>query len=103
VSGARDATDADLVFGVLQAVHIVYHIDTIIEGGARGVDRFAREWANREGVAVETYEADWEHLGRRAGVARNMEMARANPTLVLAFPGPNSVGTWSMVGLIADA
>ena len=68
---------------------------TVIEGGAPGADRFAREWAEANGVDVETFEADWSR-GKRAGPERNARMlAEGKPDLVIAFPGGR--GTADMV------
>jgi hypothetical protein len=68
----------------------------LIEGGARGADRLAREWAKAHGVTVETYEAEWQRYGRGAGPIRNDTMIRdGDPDLVVAFPGGS--GTADMV------
>lgn len=60
---------------------------TIVQGGARGADRIAWEWADATEVDVETYPADWERDGRRAGPIRNAKMLAAGlgADLVIAF------------------
>lgn len=73
----------------------------IIEGGATGADRHAREWAEHFGLKPETYKADWYpsgfgRLDRSAGPIRNQRMLdEGRPDLVLAFPG--GTGTADMV------
>ena len=47
---------------------------TLIEGGEKGVDALAKDWAVSNGVPVETYKADWARYGRGAGHRRNTEM-----------------------------
>lgn len=61
--------------------------DTLIEGGARGADRFARDFAVGLNCKVETFNADWKKYGKAAGAIRNQAMIEARPDLVLAFPG----------------
>jgi YspA, cpYpsA-related SLOG family len=69
---------------------------TIIEGGARGADRQAREWALDNGLDVQTFDADWHAHGRAAGPLRNQRMLdEGQPDLVVAFPGGR--GTADMV------
>jgi hypothetical protein len=85
VCGSRDFTKKYFLRNVLYD-----YIDNddlvIIEGGARGADQLAREWAHDNSVEVETYEAEWETYGKRAGFLRNKEMLEhGKPDLVLAF------------------
>lgn len=58
---------------------------TIVQGGARGADRAAWIWADGAGVDVETFPADWDKHGKRAGPIRNAEMLDAGADLVIAF------------------
>jgi predicted Rossmann-fold nucleotide-binding protein len=97
VCGGRDYQDWERVKAVLGKFHDEAGIDVIIEGGAAGADRLAREWARMEGAAdVETFEADWEHQGNFAGPTRNARMLNeGRPDLVIAFPGGR--GTADMV------
>lgn len=96
VCGGRDYSDRERVNAVLDKLHTEATIETIIEGGARGADRLAREWALSLPVQVETYEADWGAFGSFAGPMRNKVMlAEGEPDLVIAFPG--SAGTRDMV------
>lgn len=74
----------------------------LILGDAKGVDRSAKDWAQREGYfedgLVEVYTADWELYDKKAGVLRNEDMVDiGEPDLVVAFPGPRSVGTWHAI------
>lgn len=72
--------------------------DTVIQGGARGVDTLARAAALRIGCQVATYPAEWDVYGRAAGTIRNQKMLDSSePDLVLAFPSHGSVGTYDMM------
>jgi hypothetical protein len=92
VCGGRDFEDAEMVRDVLAGLPI----SVLIEGGAQGADRLAREYADRLGLNRVTYRAEWARLGRAAGVLRNWKMlADGKPDLVVAFPGGR--GTADMV------
>ena len=79
-------------------------ISLIIEGGASGADTLARYWAKHNKVAFQTYKADWEKYGKRAGTIRNELMLKEHPDIdgVIAFPsgGP---GTAHMMRIAKEA
>jgi hypothetical protein len=82
----------------LDVLHARKPITLIIEGGALGADRLAREWAEVSGVSVQTFEAEWKRFGRRAGPLRNKRMLdEGRPDGVVAFPG--GAGTANMIDL----
>lgn len=88
VCGGRDFTDAERIAEVLSACHRARAITLLIHGGARGADRLAGEWAQRIGIPVQEFEAQWEEQGRAAGPIRNQRMLdEGRPDLVIAFPG----------------
>jgi hypothetical protein len=96
VCGGRDYTDRDRVFAVLDKLHADAGIDRIIQGGARGADMWAEQWAYKEDVFNESFPADWETHGTFAGPMRNKRMLEeGQPDLVIAFPGGK--GTADMV------
>lgn len=95
VCGGREYSNREMVKSVLDCVHAAEPVSVLIEGGARGADRLAREWAIGAGVPVETYEADWDRHDKAAGPIRNSTMLSAGkPDLVVAFPG--NAGTADM-------
>ena len=84
VTGSRDWTDATRVWGALTALAEQVDALTVVHGAAgRGVDMMAHRWVARQqasgraGISEEPHPADWEHLGKRAGMARNEEMAES--------------------------
>lgn len=108
VCGGRDFCDWSAVYRELDA--ILAHRRSlglpasslaILEGGARGADRFARWWAGDRGVSFHEEPADWSRHGRRAGIIRNQAMADMAPDLCLAFPGGR--GTADMVARCRSA
>jgi hypothetical protein len=56
VCGSRDFTDAALLETCLEEIP---RITAIIEGGAAGADRLARQFGQLRGITVETFTAEW--------------------------------------------
>ena len=68
----------------------------ILQGGARGADWLAGQWARRNAIPLITHYADWDTYGKAAGSIRNGEMLEWwKPVLVIAFPG--GAGTHNMI------
>jgi YspA, cpYpsA-related SLOG family len=64
------------VYRALDRLHKKHTIAAIIQGGAKGADRLAVDWATSRGVVPEWYIADWKRLGPGAGPVRNQRMMR---------------------------
>jgi hypothetical protein len=64
----------------------------VIEGGAPGADRIAREEAHALGIHVATVRAPWDFYEKSAGYRRNEAMARLQPHYCYAYPlgGPDT-------------
>lgn len=74
----------------------------IIEGGAKGVDSVAYDFAVVNYCQIKEYPADWDKYGKAAGFIRNKQMLdEGKPDLVIAFPGGK--GTANMIKLARDA
>jgi hypothetical protein len=101
VCGSRDFNDYRHLSTMLDYHHKQHNFTVVIEGGARGADTMAREWAESRGIPVEEYPADWEKYGRAAGPIRNKQMlTEGEPAMVIAFPKTvliESKGTKNMV------
>ena len=101
VCGGRDFKDRDLLYNSL----LPYMNDTnltIIHGNASGADTLGRIWAEAFSHKVESYPADWNKYGKRAGYIRNVQMLNeGKPDLVIAFPGGK--GTQMMINLAEAA
>lgn len=94
VCGGRDYNDSKKVHDTLFP-----YLDfgtSIIEGGARGADKLAADFARHYGVFHLQYPADWKKHGKAAGFIRNQQMLdEGKPDLVIAFPG--GAGTGDMI------
>jgi len=64
----------------------------IVSGGARGVDSWAAQAAERAGLKVEVYLADWNTHGKGAGFIRNTTIVEESDK-VIAFWNGVSRGT----------
>lgn len=90
VCGSRDFRDHLAVIRRLDQFERGTHI---IHGGCRGADQIAGTIANKLGMAVTEFPADWKNLGRSAGFRRNLAMLDEKPDLVVAFWKDGSTGT----------
>ena len=102
VTGGRDFQSSAQVWSGMDMVHATLGITELMQGGAKGVDQFAREWATRH-PEVKRYvcHAEWEKHGPSAGPIRNARMLEWEPDYVVAFEGGR--GTANMVKLAEDA
>lgn len=87
VAGSRNFVDAERLAEIL--AENVGADDTIVEGGAKGVDTMARQWAEARDIGVVEIKADWAKYGRAAGPKRNDEM-----TAFIAEHGGRAVFIW---------
>ena len=72
------------------------HVTEIVSGLAKGPDSFGKQWGEANGIPVKEFPADWNKLGKKAGFARNFEMARYADELVAFWDG-KSRGTKHMI------
>jgi hypothetical protein len=91
--GGRNYCDAETVRQYLDP--FLGQITMLIQGGARGADRLAKEWARGHGVHGAEVEALWQAYSRAGGARRNSAMLVLEPDLCIAFPG--GPGTADMV------
>jgi hypothetical protein len=96
VCGGRDFRSPAQVWRALDHIDAEVGITALMQGGAKGVDTFAKEWAaTRPAIERFVCEADWATYGRSAGPRRNARMLEWKPDMVIAFPGGH--GTRNMV------
>lgn len=100
ICGGQNFLDFLRVWKDLYTFHGEHTITHVIEGGARGVDHMAREWAQQAQIPYTTVPAQWDRYGKSAGYKRNVQMADMNPDAVIAFPGGH--GTKMMVDIARE-
>lgn len=96
VCGGRDLNDRFYVYESLDRFHRVHGVTCVIQGGAKGADKLAYEWAADRMIMVINEPADWKQHGRAAGPMRNQKMIDDHrPDAVIAFEGGS--GTADMI------
>jgi len=98
VCGGRDFNDHFLVHKTLNQLRQTHFAEQfcIIQGGAKGADKIADDWAKFMGKCSITVDANWDYYAKGAGSIRNGWMIEfCNPDLVVAFRGGR--GTNNMV------
>ena len=106
VCGGRDYCEVEHLNYTLDQITNPYHGGKwsfeLVCGMADGADTLAYNWAQKHGLTVHKFPADWEKYGKRAGYIRNQQMLdEGKPDLVIAFPGGK--GTAMMVNLARKA
>ena len=79
ICGGRDYADKALLNQVLDGVHKKCTIHAIIEGGATGADRMAREWALEKGIQVFTAIANGDEQRQHSAMLQ-AQWASCNPS-----------------------
>lgn len=96
VCGSRSITDADWVKAEIGSFwyNEIAWVDKciMVEGEARGVDTYAKEYAQENQWTIESYPANWEKFGKSAGYIRNEEMVKACDVCLIIWDG-QSLGT----------
>ena len=99
VCGGRKYRNEARVWKELNNLHSKIPFTSFMQGGEpNGADRIAKEWAKTK-IGLERFEckADWTTYGKAAGPIRNSRMLEWKPDMVVAFPDPESKGTWDMI------
>jgi hypothetical protein len=97
ITGGRGYTPTEDELREMGSVLDRRDIDTVITGGAPGVDTIAHDWLAQFGAYRRiVMPADWERHGKAAGPIRNREMlSRTGVRLCIAFKGGR--GTWNCI------
>lgn len=102
IAGSRSLAHCKL--DVLDAIEVGDNmlgllVDTVIEGGAAGVDEIGAEWAESNNLSVVRYPAEWDKLGKRAGYVRNTAMVSDCDAAIVVWDG-ESRGTRHTIDLL---
>ena len=73
-----------------------------VSGTCRGADSLGERYAEENNYLLETYPAEWERLGKRAGHVRNRKMAEVGDYFVCFWDG-KSLGSKSMIGFVTES
>ena len=98
VSGSRDWPYPEIVWRALAVFAVSNRSVTVVEGGARGADQHAFDWAQGMGnAASERHPADWARHGKAAGFIRNQEMVDLGADVCLVFRYNGSRGATDLL------
>ena len=102
VAGGRDFSDYNLLCHRLDSLLRAKDPKdiVIVSGGAQGADKLGERYAEKRGLRVEVYEAEWNRFGKRAGYLRNSQMADNADGLVAFWNG--SAGTKNMIDIATE-
>jgi hypothetical protein len=94
IAGSRNITDYSLVREAISRID--WDITEVVSGMAKGVDSMGSFWAMQNNIPVAEYPADWDRHGKKAGVIRNVVMAKHADALIAIWDG-KSRGTGHMI------
>lgn len=94
IAGGRDYHNYSTLLDAI--VECNFNIQTVVSGGAKGVDALGERYAESADVPLHIYPADWEKNGRAAGPIRNRKMAENADALIAIWDG-KSRGTKNMI------
>ena len=86
IAGSRSIADFDL------SPYIPADIDTIISGGANGIDSLAEQYADRHNLSKYILHPRYERYGRAAPLKRNEQMVDLADSVLVIWDG-HSKGT----------
>jgi len=98
IAGSRSFDDYDLLRNVITRMYPNPYMDIeqVVSGTARGADRVGEQFAERFGIELKRFPADWKRWGKSAGAIRNAEMAEYADALIAFWDG-ESKGTQHMI------
>lgn len=101
VAGSRFFNDKAFVYKTLDK-YIDFLFEpgkklVIVDGGAKGVDTLAHQYAVDNGFETKTVLANWDENGKSAGAIRNAQMADESNILIAFYSGTESRGTKNMI------
>ena len=96
VCGTRSFDDYELLEETLDKALARINNPIIVQGGAKGADQLADQYAFKKRVPMQVFHADWKKHGKVAGPIRNGEMVRRASRCVAFWDG-TSPGTKNMI------
>ena len=107
IAGSREFNDYEIaekaISEAFRSIAITGPV-RIVSGHCRGVDILGEKYADKYGLELSIFPADWKRYGKRAGFIRNSEMAEfasadgSNADLIAFWDG-RSRGTKMMIDI----
>lgn len=102
VAGSRTFFDYNLMEKILLGFP---KPSLIIEGGARGADSLAKQYAINHQINVKEVPADWNRFSKSAGYKRNVKMAKLldkDEDMAVVFWDGKSIGSKHMIDILNE-
>jgi predicted Rossmann-fold nucleotide-binding protein len=101
ICGSRNYENYQELSEVLNQLLHEVRVKKLLTGGCRGADEQAKRYAQKNGYKYKVLNANWQKLGKYAGLERNTRLAReANATI--GFWDGKSRGTYDMLKKAVD-
>ena len=94
IAGSRGCNNLEMVERAVSRSG--FKITEVISGCAHGIDTMGERWAEKNGVPVVRFPAEWGKYGKAAGPIRNGQMAAYGEALI-AVLAHQSKGTRNMI------
>lgn len=105
IAGSRDFEDYDLLckkcdYYLSKKLQDPFLTVIVVSGHAKGADSLGERYAKERNLRCEVFPADWEGLGRKAGMVRNIKMAKiSNCAIVFLSAYGENIGSQNMIEL----
>lgn len=99
IASTEDLNKIDKAIGKYYNIPLMEHLNgglEMVSGLATGADQIPFYYKCWHGVPVKEFKADWKKHGKKAGVLRNIEMAKYADALIVFWNG-RSLGTKNMI------
>lgn len=85
IAGSRNLQDYKLVAEAMERCG--FDVTEVVCGMATGIDTLGWRWAQCFGKSIKEMPANWSQHGKKAGVLRNIEMAKYADAAVIIWDG----------------
>lgn len=96
IAGSRNISDYKYIDQAFTSCSWSDKITEIVSGAARGVDALGEELAEKKGLELSKFPADWSK-GKKAGHLRNKDMAKYTDIAIVIMINGGSKGSLNMI------
>lgn len=86
IVGSRNFTDMALLESTMRK-HFLNEKFTVVSGGAKGADKLAEFFCEKNNIDIEIIYPDWQKFGKAAGIIRNQKIVELADVVVAFWDG----------------